>query len=878
MSDRKLERLFVRFRKQGDAAAMAEVFDRAGPELLELAVHLVRDPTEAEDVVQSTFLAAIEGAWSYDPRLRLMPWLVGILTRQAGLARRRARREVEPDRLHQREVPDPARQAQAQELSCELAGALESLPIKYREILSPYLTHGMRPVEIARRLRRAPGTVRMQMHRGLEMLRRALPAGFAATGVVCITPTGSWAAVREKVVARAHTFVRSGGALSTGAATGASVATILKLALAGVLVAAVAGAARMNALQPASGSLAVDVPAATVALESRDPVQLSAAASTHRELPAPVATLAEPTPEHVLRGHVLRGHVLGLREDELEGAELRVRAIARFAWPEELVARGKPERDGSFELDVSPLFEDVRPARPREELLLQVDHPRYAPAEVRLRLAPALEGEYRADVRLEAAARIEGRVVDELGRPREDARVAAFRMQADVPHGPALDLQDCGQSFALRLAQPGRYAVVALVPGQRPGTALVNASVGTTAAIGALGPPSGQRIEGRAPYGAGSLRHGARVEAVIDTQGVRSSMGGEELVWNAGAFERGRVATDTGADGSFFLSGLAPLFHHLHASPRGAGVAEGRAPRTRVRAPAHGIELPVFGAHVDLAFVPELEPGIDASSIVRQAGRTTRSELDPSRGIDVEPGVASEITVEVEGYLPATVEVPALEPGDELRELVGLFADTGLGAVTFRWVDARGGTVTPEKATFVFEPEGPEATANRTLVRHVRPLEGSFRVDDIPFGSWTVTAHAGGAYRHYLDFLSEARVRLDVRPGSETRSLVCWQGGARLRLSATDADGRLLRARCRVFDAQGQALDVRFLGARPEGRTNRAHVLDGLVASDVYPNLVPGEYKLELRAEGFEPRSVFVRLAAGEYTELPIPLEPVAAP
>ncbi|MEO6709414.1 MAG: sigma-70 family RNA polymerase sigma factor, partial [Planctomycetota bacterium] len=90
MTKARLDRLFLRYHRKGDADALGEVFDSAAPELLRLAMHLVRDPSEAEDVLQATFLAAIEGADSFDPSRPLMPWLTGILARQAGLARRRA--------------------------------------------------------------------------------------------------------------------------------------------------------------------------------------------------------------------------------------------------------------------------------------------------------------------------------------------------------------------------------------------------------------------------------------------------------------------------------------------------------------------------------------------------------------------------------------------------------------------------------------------------------------------------------------------------------------------------------------------------------------------------------------------------------------------
>src|SRR5688572_29115247 len=146
-------------------------------------MHLARDPVEAEDVLQATFLAAIEAADSFDEQRRLLPWLVGILARQAGLSRRRARRVVEPDRLIERAEADPFETASAREFSEELVVALQSLPEKYREVIWLHLADGKRPVDIARDLDRAPGTVRMQMHRGLDLLRRALPAGFAAAGL-----------------------------------------------------------------------------------------------------------------------------------------------------------------------------------------------------------------------------------------------------------------------------------------------------------------------------------------------------------------------------------------------------------------------------------------------------------------------------------------------------------------------------------------------------------------------------------------------------------------------------------------------------------------------------------------------------------------------
>src|SRR6186713_534663 len=95
MAHREIEDLFERFRRDGDAGALGSVFDATAADLLAIARRVTRDRAEADDVLQSTFLAAIERAASFERGRSLRPWLVGILVRQAGLARRRGDRERE---------------------------------------------------------------------------------------------------------------------------------------------------------------------------------------------------------------------------------------------------------------------------------------------------------------------------------------------------------------------------------------------------------------------------------------------------------------------------------------------------------------------------------------------------------------------------------------------------------------------------------------------------------------------------------------------------------------------------------------------------------------------------------------------------------------
>src|SRR5262245_44889699 len=116
-----LESLFERYRSAGDLAAMAEVFDRTAPGLLALAAHLVRDPIEAEDLVQSTFLAVLENARAFDASRRLEPWLAGILVRQAMRARRERARRAEPVQRERAPVEAPPVVLEQRELHAALA-------------------------------------------------------------------------------------------------------------------------------------------------------------------------------------------------------------------------------------------------------------------------------------------------------------------------------------------------------------------------------------------------------------------------------------------------------------------------------------------------------------------------------------------------------------------------------------------------------------------------------------------------------------------------------------------------------------------------------------------------------------------------------------
>ncbi len=78
----------------GDRAALAVLFDRHGPAVLRLARASLHEPSDAEDVLQETFVAALRGAATYRPELAsVRTWLFAI-ARNAARRHKRQTREL----------------------------------------------------------------------------------------------------------------------------------------------------------------------------------------------------------------------------------------------------------------------------------------------------------------------------------------------------------------------------------------------------------------------------------------------------------------------------------------------------------------------------------------------------------------------------------------------------------------------------------------------------------------------------------------------------------------------------------------------------------------------------------------------------------------
>lgn len=232
---------------------MAELFDRTAPTLLRVACHVARDLASAEDLVQQTFVTAIERWSRFDASRPVLPWLLGILANHSRNARRRVVRAGDLEALPALEPVASGggvvAAAGLRELDGIVQRELDRLAEPYREVAILTLRHQLKPAEIARALGRSPGSVRVQLHRALEQLRQRLPRSCSMASLVApslLSELGrGLAAVRASVVdaaSEAAVGVASGVAAGSVITIGSWMAMKKGLVGAVLLVAAGAGA------------------------------------------------------------------------------------------------------------------------------------------------------------------------------------------------------------------------------------------------------------------------------------------------------------------------------------------------------------------------------------------------------------------------------------------------------------------------------------------------------------------------------------------------------------------------------------------------------------------------------------------------------------
>ena len=172
------DRALVAALQQGDRRALATLYDRHAPQLLGLALRILKDRTDAEDLLHDVFLEAWNKAASFDPaRGTVRAWLVTRVrsrsidrlrslntARNHAMAEARARPEESDPQDDPSDGPDRRRAREA----------LRSLPPEQRQVIELAYFAGLTCSEIGARVDIPVGTVKSRLSAALAKLRKGL--------------------------------------------------------------------------------------------------------------------------------------------------------------------------------------------------------------------------------------------------------------------------------------------------------------------------------------------------------------------------------------------------------------------------------------------------------------------------------------------------------------------------------------------------------------------------------------------------------------------------------------------------------------------------------------------------------------------------------
>lgn len=172
---------------RGDERAMRALVDAHGGKVFALALSILRERADAEEVAADAFMQAWRNAAAFDPaRSSVIAWL-GVIARSRALDRLRARTRQErllaPETESMQgeasemarpdpEVPDRA--AETQEARELVARALRELPESQRRVIELAYFGGLSQTEIAARLSVPLGTVKTRTLAAMRQLRARL--------------------------------------------------------------------------------------------------------------------------------------------------------------------------------------------------------------------------------------------------------------------------------------------------------------------------------------------------------------------------------------------------------------------------------------------------------------------------------------------------------------------------------------------------------------------------------------------------------------------------------------------------------------------------------------------------------------------------------
>jgi RNA polymerase sigma-70 factor (ECF subfamily) len=162
-----------------DPAALERLIEIHGTRLLRSATLLCGNETNAQDLVQDTFVEALRSVHRFRGQSSLYTWLHSILLNLSRHHQRDNRRLIYDTELAAQEVPILEVQANSLDLetaSAELTRAFRQLSDTHREVLVLRYYEQMKIDAMARHLGVSAGTVKSRLHYAVREMQKLFPA------------------------------------------------------------------------------------------------------------------------------------------------------------------------------------------------------------------------------------------------------------------------------------------------------------------------------------------------------------------------------------------------------------------------------------------------------------------------------------------------------------------------------------------------------------------------------------------------------------------------------------------------------------------------------------------------------------------------------
>jgi RNA polymerase sigma-70 factor (ECF subfamily) len=172
--------------KQGDRVAMSYLVNKYSARVYNLALRIVRNKEEAEDVLQDTFLTVVAKINKFDGRSSFFTWLYRIATNSALmlLRKKKIRRanfksnDLDPDQDEMNNLvdwtQDPSIDTDTEEVKKQINNAIENLSEKYKTVFVLRDIEGLSTRDTSEVLNITEENVKVRLLRARQYLRNTL--------------------------------------------------------------------------------------------------------------------------------------------------------------------------------------------------------------------------------------------------------------------------------------------------------------------------------------------------------------------------------------------------------------------------------------------------------------------------------------------------------------------------------------------------------------------------------------------------------------------------------------------------------------------------------------------------------------------------------